>query len=456
MRYIKFTALIMLLFSAIACKKFLDKKSSTGITVPSTISDLQALSDNSTNMNLQRTPSFSEASTDNYFILPATFSNRTERMQAAYQWIPYDNYSFPNDWAAPYVPVYNANYCLENIDNIPLSPENQVEWNNVKGTALFFRSYNFLQLVWVFSKAYSEASADVDLGIALRTTSDFNVPSSRASVKETYQKIISDAMQSLAYLPERSSHPFRPSKAASYGLLARVYLSMSQFDSAGKYAGLCLGLKNDLINYNGDPDLIRSITGTASPFAFFNKETIFYSESTANASQLVSPAFALIDTVLYNSYALNDLRRKAFFTPMSGYQRFKGFYSIRTLLFTGISTAEMYLTRAECRAHEGNIQGAMDDLNTVMVKRCEPGFVPYSASNQEAAINLILSERRKELVMRGLRFIDIKRLNAAGSNIVLKRIIDGREIRLEPNDNRYALPLPIEIVNISGMPQNPY
>ena len=61
MKYL-FALLLTLSFSS--CQKFLDKKSSTGITVPKTLADLQSLLDASQTMNRQVPPSIGEASAD--------------------------------------------------------------------------------------------------------------------------------------------------------------------------------------------------------------------------------------------------------------------------------------------------------------------------------------------------------------------------------------------------------
>jgi hypothetical protein len=82
--------------------------------------------------------------------------------------------------------------------------------------------------------------------------------------------------------------------------------------------------------------------------------------------------------------------------------------------------------------------------------------MPIIVTDSAAALDTILLERRKELVMRTLRWIDIKRLNKEDRNIVPVRIVAGERFSLPPNDNRYALPLPSDVVNISGMPQNPF
>jgi hypothetical protein len=65
-----------------------------------------------------------------------------------------------------------------------------------------------------------------------------------------------------------------------------------------------------------------------------------------------------------------------------------------------------------------------------------------------------LQERRKELTMRGLRWIDIKRLNKEGGNITPKRFVDDKLILLPPNDDRYALQLPADLILNTGLQQN--
>jgi hypothetical protein len=51
--------------------------------------------------------------------------------------------------------------------------------------------------------------------------------------------------------------------------------------------------------------------------------------------------------------------------------------------------------------------------------------------------------------------MDIKRLNKEGRNIIVKRKIGSDRIELLPNDNRYAWPIPPDIIELSGMKQNP-
>jgi hypothetical protein len=438
-----------------SCKKYLDKKPNNSLTVPTSLNDLQALLDDVNTMNEQRTSSYGEASADDYFDDADVYNSMGTFYQNIYTWTPY-NYNYPGDWAPLYNPIYNANYCLEQVNKV--SPNgNEIQWNNIKGSALFFRSYYFLQVAWSFAKAYDDNTSTSDLGIVLRLTSDYNVPSVRSNVKQTYDQIIKDAKESIAYLPDNSSHPARPSKPAAYGLLARAYLSMRIYDSAAIYANLYLQLKNQLMDYNvagGDVIDINSQT----PFKSFNSEVAFYTSMNLSVYTHHPAAGANVDTLLYSNYSNNDLRKTAFFTPTAnGYQSFKGNYQADAYsLFSGIATDEMYLIRAECYARSGNTSSALNDLNTLLVKRWKSGtFTPVTATDSNDALNTILTERRKELLLRGLRWSDIKRLNKENRNIVLKRLVGGHAFMLSPNNDKYALELPFDLINLTGMPQNP-
>jgi hypothetical protein len=109
-----------------------------------------------------------------------------------------------------------------------------------------------------------------------------------------------------------------------------------------------------------------------------------------------------------------------------------------------------------CLARAGNKDAAIASLDTLLSKRWKTGMYHSPVvGNAGEALQLILKERRKELLFRGLRWMDIKRLNKEGYAITPKRIVNGQPHSLMPNDNRYALSLPQEIVDMTGMPQNP-
>lgn len=450
MNAIRYALWACLLLCCTACKKFLDEKPNKGYAIPATLKDCQALLDDWNRVNAID-PVAGEISADNYYLTESSFAALpVDAYRRMYLWQKDNIFPLsPNDWSTLYRGIYQANTVLETLEMIKKTTANEREWTNARGQALLIRARTFLEAVWQWAPAYDAATAATDLGIPLRLSSDFNQVSTRATVQQTYTEILAELREALDLLPLTSLHVMRPSKPAAYALLARTHLSMRQYEKAGLYADSCLQFRSTLLNYNTlNPAILN-------PFPQFNTEVVY---DTRNGT--LGPLtfiYAKIDTTLYASYATNDLRKTLFFTPnpdSSFY--FRGSYEGDFSLFSGPTTAEMFLVRAEVRARQGATLAALNDLNTVLEKRWKTGtFTPFTAATPAEALELILSERRKELVMRLLRFIDIKRLNKEGANITQTRIMNNQTYTLLPNAPHYALPIPEEVITLSGIQQNP-
>lgn len=457
MKYIKYLLIILLgpvFFFAPGCKKYLDFKADKNLVVISSLDDMQALFDDFSTIT-QGDPGSGEISSDDYYLTSEDWSALNETFRRMYIWEK--DFLFPasyNEWLNTYRKVYYANTVLEHLLLHDRTEGNHLTWDNLKGQAYFFRAEAFLQTAIIWTLAYDENTARTDLGIPLRLTTDFNEKSVRSNVEETYAQITEDLRHAISYLPLRQLQVTRPSKQAAYGLMARTYLAMREYDSCKKYTDLCLQEGNLLMDYNnaGSPDNV-DLDGS-TPFQQFNLEIIF--ESIIPNPRPLGAARAKIDSTLYRLYDDNDLRKRAFFRDNgNGSFGFKGRYSLGP--FGGIATDEIFLMRAECLARKGATTDAMNDLNTLMLKRWDNSvtFPVFTASSPEHALSLILIERRKELVMRGLRWMDIKRLNKEGANISLSRIVNNQRYILPANDLRFALPIPEDVIALSGMQQNP-
>jgi len=69
---------------------------------------------------------------------------------------------------------------------------------------------------------------------------------------------------------------------------------------------------------------------------------------------------------------------------------------------------------------------------------------------------LILRERRKELIFRALRWSDLRRLNKETRyRVTLARTINGVVHELKYDSDRYTLQISADVINRTGMPQNP-
>jgi hypothetical protein len=433
------------------CKKFLEEKPTQSLTVPSNVQDVQMLLDDRLRIN-QRNPSAGIISADEYYMLENDWNSMDPELRDMYTWQP-ENLFPPgahNDWGAPYNNIYIANVVLDHLQRIPRTETNKLAWDNAKGHALFVRATMFYYLSTLFAKAYDESTASTDLCVPLRTDPDFNMVSIRATVEQCFQQVLQDLKMASSLLPINPVHVVRPSRPAAHGMLARVYLYMRKYDHAYLYADSCLQVKSNLINYN------QPIPGFYNPAA--NLSFSPYHPEVVNSSNIGYPYpvyLGYVDSNLYKLYHTNDLRKTVFFRA-GQVQYFKGNYEGQTNLFDGIATDEMFLVRAECAARKGFKDDALQDLNHLLMNRFKTGtFVPYTAATANDALQLILTERRKELVFRGLRFTDIKRLNKEGAGIVQTRTINNQTYTLAANDLRYALPLPKDVLELTGMPNNP-
>jgi starch-binding outer membrane protein, SusD/RagB family len=448
-RLILFAASVVCITAVCSCKKYLDAKPDQSLQVPSSVADLQALLDDGNYMNSQNGISFDESSADDFFITNDVYNQLDKPNRDTYIWNNKNYSNTNNDWFNLYNIINVANVVLDNISRIPGNEGNLAAWGNAKGSALFFRANALLHGAFIFCKAYDASTAAQDYGMALRLTSDFNLSSSRSTLHETYARIVEDLHDAAGLLPGVPVHVLRPSRSSAYALLARTYLSMRRYDSCLKYADLALQIKSTLVDFN-------TLSVSASyPFRRYSPEDMFDDVTVQSNYYASSKYYGRIDSTLYNSYEDNDLRKVIYFkTEADGYS-FKGSYA-RSIPFIGIATDEVYLMRAECYARLGNTDAALNDLNTLLVTRWAAGtFVPFTASSAPDALAIILQERRKELLFRSLRWMDIKRLNKDGAGIILTRVIGGTTYTLPPNDNRYALALPADIIRLTGMPQNP-
>jgi hypothetical protein len=442
-----------------SCQKrneFLDKKPRSDLSIPATLSDLQQLLDDNNNGPMNKTPELGEVSADDYYVIESAYNTLPIQERNAYVWDSdiFSGQGMVSDYNIPYQQVLVCNIVLEQLSKIPITDENKTKWENIKGTALFCRAFAFYNLSQLYAPVYDSNTASTDPGIPIRLTSDINAQSIRSNVEQTYNQIVSDLVASENLVQEGiDNYRNRPSKPAVYAMLSRVYLSMKRYNKAYAYADSSLNIYDELIDYN------TIDTNSQFPFSNLNAETLYSTKSiTANAtSRLGRNEGYSIDTMLYSYYQENDLRKKIYYQMKGISINLKGNYygSSTSTRFTGLATDELYLTRAECSIRNGDITKGLDDLNSLLRKRFLTGtFGDIETTNKEEALSMILKERRKELVMRNTRWTDLRRLNQDGFNIVIRRQLAGQTYVLQPNDPKYILPFPNDVIALSGIVQN--
>jgi hypothetical protein len=459
--------LIPLIALEVACnkQKFLDKKPTTAILVPSTLSDFQALLDNVKVFGL--VPTLGEASSDNYYITYNAWLAMTKREKNAYVWATdiYGGEGAQQDWNTPYQQVFYANVVLDGLKGLQMAADSADKWNSIKGAALFLRAFAFYNLAQVFAPMYDSVTARSDLGIPLRTSSSIDTLSARSSVLATYSQILNDLYEAESRLPDGTPGYAlnRPVKVCAQALLARVYLSMRNYPMARATADSALKIDSQLIDYNDLP-----LSGTFIPIITANPETLFQASFLGPPTSIayysaISTNYPTtwIDTGLLRTYDTSDLRLAVFYRTKNNDTTFslRGNYTGTLYPFGGLAIDELMLISAESAARAGDATAAMREINILLNKRWRKGkFNGYPVTTADAARDTVLLERRKELAFRGLRWTDLRRLNKEGANITLSRILvdtsngqnNSQKFTLAPNSLNYTLPIPPDVISLNA------
>lgn len=433
-----------------SCSNFLDAKPDRSLAIPDNVRDLQALLDYE-DRSILYYPAAGDIAADYYFLKEVDWLSRNIDVRNTYIWA--GNEQNRQDWTYNYQRIFYSNVVLDEIDAAKLGSMTEADRKEVKGRAHFLRGYTYFHLAQLYSPYYALSDEDSEYGLPLKLKSDINELVSRSTVKETYEQIIYDLSQAAELLPERTTIPTRPSKAAAYAALAKLYLILEDYEQALVNAKYCLDGTHELMDYNTiepDPHL---------PFDAFNPEVIFHGVTLATSGALVL-SVAYVDSTMFEKYQDGDLRKSLFFRQESdGYYRFIGSYegSIYSL-YGGIAVDEVYLIKAESESRLGLDNVALETMNTLLLTRwTHDEFSPLTNMSGEELLGFILEEREKQLLFRGgIRWSDLRRLNRDSRFArTLKRKIGDVVYELPPNDLRYTFLLPFDVVEISGIKQNP-
>jgi hypothetical protein len=446
---------------AASCSKqdeWLDAKSNKSDVVPKTLQDFQGILDNFYYMNYAF-PGIGLVGADNYYLTDDNYNAVSQSERNAYTWQK-DIYQGEKsyDWNSGYQTIEYCNLILNGLEKITRTSGNEAAYDNVKGSALFYRAYAFYTLAQLFCKPYAAASAAADLGLPVRLTWDVNEVSVRGTVAQTYEQMVSDAKTAIDLLPVKPQFIMRPSRPSANGLLAKIYLTMEDYANAGLYANSSLEDYSTLLDYNS------SIISLGAPWRFppypGNPEITFYAYQ--NGFFTVYPystgGLGYVSPELYQSYSDNDLRKTVLYINNgNGHVQFEGTYAGTFSNFCGIATNEILLIRAESYARQGKAAEAIADINTLLEHRYVTNtFTPLAPGTADAALVTVLQERRKELPFTGqLRWEDLRRLNKDPKfAVTLTRQVNGQTYTLPPNDPRYVYPIPDNEIQLSGIPQN--
>lgn len=424
----KHTLLIgaFILSIAVSCHGFLDEKPVKSILVPSTVEDVRAILDNYTTLNANSLSLFILA--DDWVTSTANWEALNPWEQNAYLWEKeiFQPQERSVDYGRLHRKIFFANNCLDILEKLkdPSSSAAQL-----KGEALFIRSLAMMHLAHLFLPHPAGSDAE-SVKIPLRFAAEVTGPSQLLGIEAVLNRIEQDLLEAKDLLPVRAAFPNRPDRRTALALLSNLYLYWGKYDQAYNSAMEVLVDDSSLIDYRKlNPDL-------AYPFSLFNEETLYY--GVTSSFSVTASAATWINPDLIECYSENDLRKPLFFIKDNdGRFRYKGSYLGSFNLFSGISLSEVILNAAEAAFRTGRDNEGQSILMQLIENRYED-VQAWTEENESPDLNTVLKERRKELVFRGTRWADMKRLAAIGElELPLIRKIKDTDYSLERMDQFY-------------------
>ena len=429
--------LLLMLTLSSACGDFLDTKPELSLVIPEKLNEYQAILD-AEPRQMNYAPKIPLLGADEMELGDGAIPWMTQEEITAYQWEG-DYYAVNDygvDWTYGYQPIYYANVVIEGLRDF--KPVNETERNlalTLEASAKFHRAWSHFQLMQVYAPPYTPGELDQP-GIPMRESADINLATGIATQREIYAFILKDLEDSYEGLPDIADRKTRPSKWTVDALRSRVYLQMQDYSKAAEASSRALELNNGLMDFK----TLSSQGGYYFPR--FNLEVIFHANQASTGFTFDREQW--VDSDLFSLYDSSDLRKSIFFqeSRVPGKFNFVSRYSGDYFDWGGLAVDEVLLDRAEASVRIGKEEQALKDLNYLLENRYDSDFMPLSLNGDEL-LSRILEERRKELVFRGIRWMDLRRLNQDPEfAVTLKRMVRGEEKILEPGGSAYTVPIP--------------
>jgi len=323
-----------------------------------------------------------------------------------------------SSWSGYFSALYQVNNVLQIAESMPAS----AIATRIKGEAHYFRAYIYSCLVTRWG----------DVPIIRTNTMDLV---GRDAKEKVWAFIEEDLETAISLLGDPVDGYYYLSRNAAIALKARIKLhqgKMAEAAQAAEYLIEDAGYKLDAFE-----KMFRKAYNTEIIFAFENLaqessitiSTLFYSYAHPNSGSWVyRPTEALMQL-----YANEDLRKDVSITSMGGNDMVNKYPSGQAGTDPVVISrlAEMYLISAEA-------QGRTNGLVRLNELRAVRGLGPVYPADDEAFIDAILEERKKELLGEGFLYYDLVRTGRAASELGLLPYqhvlpIPGRELTLNPN-----------------------
>lgn len=396
-------------------------------------------------------------------------------------------------YAALYTVIGRCNFLLDNAENMrkKMTDDDALDRLDVYcGEAYFARALAYSELIKQFCKAYeSDADAQNELGVVLRTHYYSDEPIKRTSLYDSYQQVLSDlelAEKALAlgddYDIAVDGYMYNSTYFNEYtvcALRARIALYMKKYDEAIKYSTKVIDsghyflssatqLYDSQYSYyqymwtsDNSTEVIWKIGFTSTSYGGALGQVFFNYDYNSMKPDYVPAQWVLS---LYDS---NDLRYSTFFQTfttghthgltwplLAKYWGNEGLYNEAQLLHVSMPKvfrlSEQYLIRAEAYVMNEDFAKAGKDITTLRKARYST-YGTSTAISKDNAMKIVEQERVKELFMEGFRLMDLKRWHKGFERTPQEQSLEnGSSLVVEKDDPLFVWPIPQHEIESPG------
>lgn len=414
MQRTKYILLLFFISTFFSCKKFLDVKPKESISDQQTIFDkvsaeeavrgiYSALADGSYyGTGFQ---SIGYLSGDNI----VWTGSQSQIQEFINHKVSAENSTIGGAWISIYRTISRANYVITKVEAVDDPLHTTALKNQLIGEAYFLRALSYFDL------ARTWGGVPIILNPTNNSSDNIGIP--RSSLADTYAQVLKDLETAEPLLPATINR-FRATQKTVWALKARYYLYRSDWAKAEEYASKIIG---DAFNYK----LLKPYNSFFANGARGTEESVFeifyngttevnghrgqWQPQTNGGTRQWAPNDAFV--ALVNDPLIGGNRNTL--VAKDNQNRWYGNLYYRTPSSDPtfvIRAAELYLIRAEARAQQDNLPGALLDLNAV---RDRAGLAPSIAVTQSEILLAIENERRIEFALEPHRWFDLVRTNRA-------------------------------------------
>lgn len=382
----------------------------------------------------------------------------------------------PDMWTVPYNVIRRANRVLEAVEQNKIADATEEQLANIKAEALTIRALVHFDLCRIYANPYTMDNG-ASKGVPIVTTPlEMDALPSRSSVAEVYTQILKDLSDALSSggLSDDKNYGYVNTWFAK-GLLAKVNLykgdnatALSQAEDVIENSPYELWTNEEYVNGwittdSGRKEMIFELVNKSSD-DWADREGIAYlMNEDGYADFIATKAFlelmgedpsdvrngvlipATLDEDLQNEYGDAKIFVNKFpADAASGEMRLNSLPIMRL--------SEVYLIAAEAAAKTDNHFKAAEYLNKIVL-RANPNA--DAVSENDATLDRIMLERRKELVGEGQRFFDAMRNNetivryTSDTDKGFHYSLISESIKFDRTYFRAILPIPVDETNVN-------